>query len=101
MECLNIFGTAGGAPTSKKKKSGDDDSDGGGAKSNARKDKGKARADDSNNSRLDQWFAPGKGTGMRMSYAGPGHPLTLLVYVNPLRPLPLPSPAHVHARAEL
>lgn len=84
MDCLNILGTAGVAPnsTSKKKKKADDDSDGGtGAR---RKDKGKGRADDlaAGNSRLEQWFTPGKGTGMRMSYAGPGHPLTLLVYVN-------------------
>ena len=59
-----------------------DDSDGGrarGARSNG-KGKGRADADDAGgNARLDQWFAPGKGTGMRMSYAGPGHPLTLLV----------------------
>ncbi|KAI0806889.1 Rad1/Rec1/Rad17 [Fomes fomentarius] len=81
MDCLNILGTAGVAPnsTSKKKKNADDDSDGGtGAR---RRDKGKGRADDlaAGNSRLEQWFTPGKGTGMRMSYAGPGHPLTLLV----------------------
>ena len=86
MDCLNIFGTAGLAPgaSQKKKKAQDDgdDSDGGrarGARSNG-KGKGHADADDAGgNARLDQWFAPGRGTGMRMSYAGPGHPLTLLV----------------------
>ncbi|KAL7283007.1 hypothetical protein ACG7TL_002431 [Trametes sanguinea] len=83
MDCLNIFGTAGlapGASQKKKKSQGDgDESDGGvgGERANA---KGKGRADDApGNTTLDQWFAPGKGTGMRMSYAGPGHPLTLLV----------------------
>ncbi|KAI0637443.1 Rad1/Rec1/Rad17 [Trametes polyzona] len=86
MECLNIFGTAGLAPgTSQKKKKahgdGDDSDGGGGGRGKAdRKGKGRADADDAGgNARLDQWFAPGKGTGMRMSYAGPGHPLTLLV----------------------
>ena len=78
MDCLNVFGTAGQAPGagSKKKKDGDDDDGAGGGK----KDKGKGRADaDAGNARLEEWFAPGKGTGMRMSYAGPGHPLTVLV----------------------
>ncbi|KAI9056960.1 Rad1-domain-containing protein [Trametes sanguinea] len=83
MECLNIFGTAGlapGASQKKKKTQGDgDESDGGGGGGRAN-GKGKGRADDApGNTTLDQWFAPGKGTGMRMSYAGPGHPLTLLV----------------------
>ncbi|KAI0831692.1 Rad1-domain-containing protein [Trametes gibbosa] len=84
MECLNVFGTAGIAPgtSQKKKKQGDgDESDGGGGGKRAdRKGKRRADADDAGgNATLDQWFAPGKGTGMRMSYAGPGHPLTLLV----------------------
>ena len=81
MDCLNVFGTAGQAPgaTSKKKKDGDDD-DGPGGGGGGKKDKGKGRADaDAGNARLEEWFAPGKGTGMRMSYAGPGHPLTVLV----------------------
>ena len=83
MDCLNVFGTAAQAPgtSSKKKKNGDDDSDGGGiGGGGGRRDKGKGRADaDGTNARLDEWFAPGKGTGMRMSYAGPGYPLTVLV----------------------
>lgn len=82
MDCLNVFGTAGASSTSqKKKKTREDgeDSDGGGGRAD-RKGKGRADAGDAGgNARLDQWFAPGKGTGMRMSYAGPGHPLTLLV----------------------
>ena len=86
MDCLNIFGTAGtlpGSSTKKKKKDADDD-DGGGAFGGGRKDKGKGRADaNADNSRLDQWFAPAKGTtGLRMLYDGRGYPLTLLVYVN-------------------
>ncbi|KAI0781398.1 Rad1-domain-containing protein [Trametes elegans] len=84
MDCLNLFGTAGmGAGTSQKRKKspGDgEDSEGGGSGRNDGKGKGRADADDAGgNARLDQWFAPGKGTGMRMSYVGPGHPLTLLV----------------------
>ncbi|KAH9890604.1 Rad1-domain-containing protein [Cubamyces lactineus] len=85
MDCLNIFGTASLAPgTSQKKKAHEDgdDSDGGRARGERPNGKGKGRADTDDaggNARLDQWFAPGKGTGMRMSYAGPGHPLTLLV----------------------
>ncbi|EJF62658.1 Rad1-domain-containing protein [Dichomitus squalens LYAD-421 SS1] len=82
MDCLNVFGTAAQAPgtSSKKRKNGDDDSDGGGGGGGVKKDKGKGRADaEGGNARLDEWFAPGKGTGMRMSYAGAGHPLTVLV----------------------
>ncbi len=83
MDCLNVFGTAGQAPgaSAKKKKDGDDDDGpGGGGGGGGKKDKGKGRADaDAGNARLEEWFAPGKGTGMRMSYAGPGHPLTVLV----------------------
>ncbi|KAI8999059.1 Rad1-domain-containing protein [Trametes punicea] len=79
MDCLNVFGTAGLALGAKKKSlHGDgDDSDGGGGSASARtRTNGK---DGAGNATLDEWFAPGKGTGMRMSYAGPGHPLTLLV----------------------
>ena len=43
-------------------------------------DKGKGRAD-ADNTRIDQWFTPGKGTGVRLTYTGPGHPLNLFVYV--------------------
>ncbi|KAI0694167.1 repair protein Rad1/Rec1/Rad17-domain-containing protein [Cerioporus squamosus] len=71
-----------GSSSKKKKKGGDgDDDDAGGGIGGGRRDKGKGRADAAaDNSRLDQWFAPAKGTtGMRMSYAGRGHPLTLLV----------------------
>ena len=79
MDCLNVFGTAGQAPgAGSKKKDGEDDDGAGGGR--GKKDKGKGRADaDAGNARLEEWFAPGKGTGMRMSYAGSGHPLTVLV----------------------
>lgn len=87
LECLNIFGSATLTPgsTAKKKKEGDESNDGGGTDGRS-KDKGKGRADAdpaaAGNARLDQWFAPGgkgTGTGMRLSYAGPGHPLTLFM----------------------
>ncbi|KZT20264.1 Rad1-domain-containing protein [Neolentinus lepideus HHB14362 ss-1] len=67
IECLNIFGTAGLASGSKFKKprnvagDADDDSDGAGGT-------------------LDKFFHGNtKGTGMRMSYAGSGYPLTLVL----------------------
>ncbi|KAJ7591354.1 Rad1/Rec1/Rad17 [Mycena floridula] len=80
IECLNIFGTAGGgsAPNASEGKfkrwkdsdeKSDDDSDGGG--------KGKKVAKRG----IDQFFG-GKSeqrTGMRMSYAGAGYPLTVLL----------------------
>ncbi|KAG6845217.1 hypothetical protein H0H87_012544 [Tephrocybe sp. NHM501043] len=79
IECLNIFGTAGAPPTNtgtkfkKWKKSGDDsdhddDDDRGGRGRNY------ARG-------LDNFLSGSseKRTGMRMTYAGPGQPLTLLL----------------------
>ena len=65
------------------------DSDGGngdGARRDRDKGKGKAREGAElapGHPRLEQWFAPGKskGTGLRLSYIGPGHPLTILVCV--------------------
>ena len=32
------------------------------------------------NGRIDQYFGGEKGAGLRLSYAGAGHPLTLLMY---------------------
>lgn len=91
MSCLNVFGSAGLASGSTVKKPAAQavDLDGGGAgggggSGGGRRDKGKGRADAdpaAGNARLDQWFAPEKGTGMRLSYGGPGHPLTLFVCV--------------------
>jgi cell cycle checkpoint protein len=74
IECLNIFGTAGTASTSattsgkyKKWKKPGDDSD--------RDDEGNRRAD------ADTYVGggPEKRTRMRMTYAGSGYPLTLLL----------------------
>lgn len=79
IECLNIFGSAGTMSTTtinsnkyKKWKKASDDSD----------------RDDENDGRgkggtrgIDSYFGGGsdKRTGMRMSYAGAGYPLTLLL----------------------
>lgn len=83
IECLNIFGTAGPASTNtnssgkykKWKKAGedsdhDDDDEGGRGRGNH----GNARG-------IESYFGGGseKRTGMRMTYAGTGYPLTLLM----------------------
>ncbi|KAF8655860.1 hypothetical protein AX16_002943 [Volvariella volvacea WC 439] len=78
IECLNIFGTAGTASSGgsshkrwKRPGGGNSDEDSGD------KDGGGARG----RGPIDQYFGSGseKRTGMRMSYAGPGHPLTLII----------------------
>jgi cell cycle checkpoint protein len=86
IECLNIFGTAGPASTNangtgkykKWKKTGedsdhDDENEGGGGGGRGRNG-GNARG-------IESYFAGGseKRTGMRMTYAGSGYPLTLLM----------------------
>ncbi|KAJ7611609.1 Rad1/Rec1/Rad17 [Roridomyces roridus] len=82
IECLNIFGTAGpsasaGNSGGKYKKwkedsdhEGDEEADAGGRRRQSSSSKG-----------IDSYFgsAAGKGTGMRMTYAGSGYPLTLLI----------------------
>ncbi|KAJ7168370.1 Rad1/Rec1/Rad17 [Mycena crocata] len=84
IDCLNIFGTAGsstagaGGTTGKYKKwkRAGEDSDPEGDEDDARgrrSSAGTARG-------IDQYFGGSdKGTGMRMTYAGSGHPLTLLI----------------------
>lgn len=87
IECLNIFGTAG--PVTNTSNSGANGGGGG-----AGKQRRWRRADDDGSDEerergrrgpLDNFFASGgkdeKRTGMRMSFAGAGYPLTLLVYV--------------------
>ncbi|KAF8162854.1 Rad1/Rec1/Rad17 [Crassisporium funariophilum] len=83
IECLNIFGTAGplGAATTPGASGGA----GGGGK--AAKRWHRTGDDDSDDERgrgrgLDNYFAAGgpeKKTGMRLSYAGAGYPLTLII----------------------
>ena len=87
IECLNIFGTAGPASTNmnntgkykKWKKAGedsdhDDDDEGGGGGGGRGRGNGHAQG-------IESYFGGGseKRTGMRMSYAGTGYPLTLLM----------------------
>lgn len=79
IECLNIFGTAGpisqssvnnGKKERKWRRADDDDEGGFGEERDARRGP------------IDNYFSGGKDekrTGMRMSFAGPGYPLTLLM----------------------
>ncbi|KAI0818882.1 Rad1/Rec1/Rad17 [Irpex lacteus] len=71
LECLNILGTAG--PTTTNLKANE--------KAHRTGDAGKdGREGGAGNARLDQYFGgSGKKTGMRLSYAGAGYPLTLLI----------------------
>ncbi|KAG6813344.1 hypothetical protein H0H92_011892 [Tricholoma furcatifolium] len=79
IECLNIFGTAGAPPTNtatkykKWKRSADDSND---EDEGGRDKRGKTPARG-----LDAYFSGGseRRTGMRMTYAGPGSPLILLL----------------------
>ncbi|TCD60781.1 ssDNA endodeoxyribonuclease [Steccherinum ochraceum] len=80
VDCLNIFNTAGGpSPSTKKKKKyrgfrnqgSDSDSDGGGA--------GGASGRSGRSGGIGHYLGSEKGTGMRMSYAGKGYPLTILI----------------------
>ncbi|KAI0956686.1 hypothetical protein AcW1_005304 [Taiwanofungus camphoratus] len=88
IECLNIFGTAGGSSTSTTTKyrrwRRPDDSDhedqndegqGPSGRNQSRSGTNKGLV----NSRIDQHFGSERGTGMRLSYTGAGHPLTLLI----------------------
>jgi cell cycle checkpoint protein len=88
IDCLNIFGTAGSFSTSsassssnkKRWRRADDDDDGGfGEEREARRGP------------IDNYFSGGKDekrTGMRMSFAGAGYPLILLMWVpsSPVHP---------------
>ena len=76
IDCLNLFHTSGAGTSGPKQKSwrhaGDDDEDDDAPHANAL----------DHNGRIDQYFSHGtgeKGAGMRMSYVGPGHPLTFLM----------------------
>ncbi|KAJ3759732.1 Rad1/Rec1/Rad17 [Lentinula raphanica] len=85
LELLNIFGTAGGSVSAKHgrfkawQKPGDelddDDSDGGGE---GEGDQQEGRA---NKKKSGQFFSSGseRKTGMRLTYIGPGYPLTVIV----------------------
>ncbi|THG96781.1 hypothetical protein EW026_g5123 [Hermanssonia centrifuga] len=96
IECLNIFGTAGTSnsnlnPSTKtrqwrkvgEEEDGDDQDELRGSGASRRRDgrgRGRGRGGGaSGNGRIDQFFGAEKGTAMRVSYAGPGYPLTLLI----------------------
>lgn len=70
LECLNIFGTAGGTLLAK------------GGAAVEQKPRGKAKGKDwadLNANRLENYFTSSKATALRMSYQGEGYPLTLLL----------------------
>ncbi|GBE82696.1 hypothetical protein SCP_0410810 [Sparassis crispa] len=81
IECLNVFGTAGGVATTPKFRQWrrDDDLDRDERNDDEAGPSDRARSKASGNARIDQFFDSEKGTGMRMSYAGAGYPLSMLV----------------------
>ena len=94
VECLNIFGTAGSSSSSSSKDTktrrwrrvGEESDHEGGPNEGPsdrqqRRTGGSGGAGPSDNSKIDHFFASEKRTGMRMSYAGPGYPLTFLMSV--------------------
>lgn len=87
LECLNIFGTAGGSASSKPgrfkawKKPGDD-SDGNESEAELDQEREGNKKGKSGAGRLEQFFGGSdRKTSMRLTYIGPGHPLTLIVWV--------------------
>lgn len=91
LECLNIFGTASAGTQSMnstrpvRTEANEDSEDenathvpGPGANGSTK------RAKNVQKNRIDTYFPLGKGTGMRLSYAGEGHPLVLLLLVKSL-----------------
>jgi len=81
IECMSLFGNAGGAPSNNAKhriwhtgnSDQEDNEEEGSNRANSRQNRGPA------NGRIDQFFGADKGTGMRLSYVGAGYPLTLLM----------------------
>lgn len=87
LECLNILGTAGSTSSSLKpnekahrfhrigeETDGEDNEAGPSRRTGRTNDSGGAAP-----GRIDHYFGAGKGTGMRLSYPGPGYPLTLIM----------------------
>jgi cell cycle checkpoint protein len=72
IECMNIFGSSGISATSKSKK----------WRKKGHDDGGQDNDDDRRTGPLHNFFSSEKGTSMRMSYRGSGHPLTLFMSVS-------------------
>lgn len=90
LECLNIFGTglgsatAGANPVASSKRRWKRDTEGSDGEGNGPDDINEENS--LKNNRLDRYFitsGDSKGTGMRLTYAGAGHPITLLLYLSP------------------
>ncbi|KAI5124511.1 hypothetical protein M0805_003035 [Coniferiporia weirii] len=88
LECLNIFGTASGSGGGSQaghrqvwRRSEESDNE---DESKAQRNGQRKRSQNNGNSRIDSFFyrADGKGTSMRLSYAGEGHPLAMLLAEN-------------------
>lgn len=89
LECLNIFGTATGpqnggslkAPRQPWQRTNEDSENEGEAKTERQTGGVKRGNKSASEGRIDSFFprSDGKGTGMRISYAGDGHPLVLLL----------------------
>lgn len=86
LECLNIFGTASGSAsgftsgTRQAWRRTDEESDNEDIV-NGQRNGTRGRPQNNANGRIDSFFprADGKGTGMRLSYAGEGYPLVILL----------------------
>lgn len=81
IDCLNIFGTAGtsaSATTKYRRWKTDQPSD----NEEDRNEQSSRSKKSAANGRIEQFFGSEKGTGMHLTYAGAGYPLTLLVYVH-------------------
>ena len=85
LECLNIFGTATGSSSgsnvSRQPWQREDSDNEGQAGAEAQNGGRHAQNQTRPNRRIDSFFprSDGKGTGMRVSYAGQGHPIVLLL----------------------
>lgn len=78
IDCLNIFGTAGtsaSATTKYRRWKTDQPSD----NEEDRNEQSSRSKKSAANGRIEQFFGSEKGTGMHLTYAGAGYPLTLLV----------------------
>jgi cell cycle checkpoint protein len=74
IECLNIFGSSGSSANSKSKKW---------RMNNSNNEGGADNDDDNRTGPLDNFFSSSeKGTAIRISYNGSGHPLELLMSVS-------------------
>lgn len=87
IECMSLFGNTVGSSSSNATHrvwhtghSDEEDNQEEGTSDRARQRQNVVPA----NGRIDQYFGGEKGAGLRFSYVGAGHPLTLLMYAHPI-----------------